>query len=114
MLHGSASIAELPAGAGFGLLPQMFALALLSLPLLLRVMSSGLIFTATLMLAVVWSLEKAPGATQLGRVREKPDPLPRGIAVSLTLLCSEGREKFRIQWGLAESPAQHLAEGLSR
>lgn len=63
MLLGSAGIAEPPAGAGFGLLPQEFALALLSLLLLLHGMTSGLNFTAALMLVVVWSLERG---TQLG------------------------------------------------
>ena len=56
MLFGGARVTEPPAGAGFGLLPRV--LVLLSLPLLLCRMGSGLIFTAALMLAVVWSLEK--------------------------------------------------------
>lgn len=66
MLLGGASVTEPPAGAGFGLVPQAFALALLGLPLLLRGTGSGLVFTATLMLAVVCSLEKAPEDTQPG------------------------------------------------
>lgn len=96
MLLGSASVTKPPAGVWFGLLPWTFALALLSLPLLLHGLASGLIFTATLMLAVVWSLERAQEATQLDWAREEPDPLLRGIAVSLVLLCSEGREKFKL------------------
>lgn len=74
MLLGSANTTELPAGAGFGLLPRAFVLVHLSLPLLLHGVASGLIFTATLMLAVVWSLARAPEATQLVWAREEPDP----------------------------------------
>lgn len=99
MLLGSARITEPPAGAGFGLLPQAFVLALLSFTLLLHGMASELIFTATLMLAVVWSLERALEATQPGWASEEPDLLLRGIAVSLMLLCLEGRQKFKIPVG---------------
>lgn len=99
MLLGIASVTEPPAGAGFGLLLQAFVLALLSLPLMLHGMASGLIFTATLMLAVILSLEKAPEATQQGWAREDSNPLLRGIAFALMLLCLNGREKFKIPTG---------------
>lgn len=72
MLRGGASVTKPPAGAGFGLFPQVFASALLILPLLLHGTCPGLIFPATLMLAVVWRLEKAPEATQPGWAREEP------------------------------------------
>lgn len=58
MFLGSASTAKPSAGAGFAPLPQAFALALPSSPLLQLGMVLELIFTATAVLAV-WSLKKA-------------------------------------------------------
>lgn len=44
---------------------------------------------------------------------DEPEAVLRGIAVTLMLLCLEGREKFQLPVGLANFPAQHLATGLS-
>lgn len=98
VLLGSASIAKPSDGAGFGPLPQAFALALLSSPLVQQGMVLELIFTATPMLAV-WSLIKAFRRAQIPQISQLPScpsvgsrdlPLTSFASMPITFLVPAG------------------------